>query len=95
MDRTTKTQIVVGDKKFNRRGNEVGASSWRDDYIYAPLDQYTEGRTWLDIAQADMAKRAGKAMRDKLTALINDKLATAPIETLEEVAKILGLYGLE
>lgn len=91
VDRVTKTQIVVGDKKFNRNGYEVGvASSWRSDYIYAPLHQYDDDRTWLVIAESDMAKRAEKARRTELTKVISDRLGSASIEMLERVVDLLN-----
>lgn len=90
VDRVTKTQIVVGNKKFRRNGSKVGASGFCRDYIYAPLYMFHGDSTALVIAEANMAKRAERARRSELTKSINDKLGNATLETLERVAEILS-----
>jgi hypothetical protein len=91
VDRATKTQITVGNTKFNRNGNEIGGGArWHKDYIHAPLQKYYEDRTMLEVAEADMAKRAEKAKRTELTKTINDKLGSASIDTLQKVVELLN-----
>jgi hypothetical protein len=44
----------------------------------------------LEVAEADMAKRAEKAKRTELTKTINDKLGSASIDTLQKVVELLN-----
>lgn len=91
VDRVTKTQIVVGNKKFNRNGNQIDSGSkWHKDYIQAPQYKLYGQRTMLEMAEADTADRIEKAKRTELTKTINDSLGSASIETLERIVEILS-----
>jgi hypothetical protein len=98
VSRTTKTQIVLKyndyEWKFKREGGDEISSGgrWHRECIYAPLQKSFGGQTtMLDVMAADKAERIEKEKRKDLCRLIEAKLTDVPLETLEEVAKLLGV----
>lgn len=99
VDRVTKTQIIAGGTRYRKdTGREVGYD-WKYSHCYREILTKTEnGITRLltpeegqAVMNAAIDKFARKELASKLSSLNREYLASLPLDTLKQVAALVGL----
>jgi hypothetical protein len=79
--KTTRTQVHVGSRKFNRRGHELGASKWSRYYAQPVTDA--------EIAEMEEKKRHRRLVNEIHSLCDRNSLGNLTLTQLEAIRAVL------
>ena len=78
--RTTKTQVICGNSRFNRRGFTVGASRWTSTYAHPATDKEVD-----EVKDENRRRRLVNEISSACSRSSLDKLTTDQLETIHKL----------